>query len=429
MSDLPTNWIIKSLRELHSGKIGNLDPSTQPEEEFEYYSIPAYQNGINPTRTQGKDIHSQKLIIPNKCLLFGKLNPRVEKVWNVESTSVLRKLASTEWLPFIIPSGYDQKFCFYLLRSEWVMPLAQGLVSGSTPSRERVEPKSFYDIQVPIPTISEQRKIASILWEIDTSIFRQENEEKKASRIKRAAMRELFSRGLRGEAQKETEIGLVPESWEVDAFSTVREWLQYGTSERCTIETGKYPVLRIPNIETGRVNCTELKYCKLSDTDANRYRLMDGDLLFIRTNGVRDRLGCCAVYSGEPSNSLFASYLIRARLKREEMEPLFIAQFLGSENGTDLVAGRATPAADGKFNLNTGTIDSIPIPIPPTLEEQREIVEILDAIDRKIELHKKKKALLEELFTSLLHKLMTGEIRVDELDLSALNTEDIRSRL
>lgn len=52
--------------------------------------------------------------------------------------------------------------------------------------------------------------------------------------------------------------------------------------------------------------------------------------------------------------------------------------------------------------------------------EQRDIAAILDAIDRKIDLHKRKRAVLEELFKSLLHKLMTGAIRVDELDLSAL---------
>lgn len=72
-------------------------------------------------------------------------------------------------------------------------------------------------------------------------------------------------------------------------------------------------------------------------------------------------------------------------------------------------------------NINIQFLSPWPIPTP-SLPEQRKIVEILDAIDRKIELHKKKKALLEELFTSLLHKLMTGEIRVDELDLSALTS-------
>jgi type I restriction enzyme S subunit len=54
------------------------------------------------------------------------------------------------------------------------------------------------------------------------------------------------------------------------------------------------------------------------------------------------------------------------------------------------------------------------------MDEQREIVEILDAIDRKIDLHKRKRAVLEELFRTLLHKLMTGEIDVNDLDLSAL---------
>ena len=83
--------------------------------------------------------------------------------------------------------------------------------------------------------------------------------------------------------------------------------------------------------------------------------------------------------------------------------------------GTSIVAGRAISASDGKFNLNTAAIDSLLLPLPPTLSEQREIVAILDAIDRKIDLHRRKLAVLEELFKAVLHKLMTGEIRVGEL--------------
>jgi type I restriction enzyme S subunit len=56
------------------------------------------------------------------------------------------------------------------------------------------------------------------------------------------------------------------------------------------------------------------------------------------------------------------------------------------------------------------------------LDEQQEIVDILEAIDRKIDLHKRKRALLDDLFKALLHKLMTGEIRVVDLDLSALGS-------
>ena len=53
---------------------------------------------------------------------------------------------------------------------------------------------------------------------------------------------------------------------------------------------------------------------------------------------------------------------------------------------------------------------------------QRDIVAILEAIDRKFDLQQRKRAVLEELFKSLLHKLMTGEIAVADLDLSVLNT-------
>ena len=54
-----------------------------------------------------------------------------------------------------------------------------------------------------------------------------------------------------------------------------------------------------------------------------------------------------------------------------------------------------------------------------------DLLHILDAIDRKIDLHKRKRAVLEELFRTLLHKLMTGEIDVNDLDLSALSAANV----
>lgn len=265
----------------------------------------------------------------------------------------------------------------------------------------------------------EQKAIAGVLRQTESALQKQFELLQTLQELKQASMRELFTRGLRGEAQKDTEIGLVPEGWNVGSFADVREWLQYGTSVHCSLQKKSYPVLRIPNVEPGKVNDAELKYCDLSDAEAGKYLLQNGDLLFIRTNGVLDRLGSCAVYDGQPEKALFASYLIRARLK-PDIDPRFVAYFYASSLGTSLVAGRATPAADGKYNLNTGTIDSLPLPLPATLDEQCEIVAILDALDRKIALHRQKRTVLEELFQSLLHKLMTGEIRVGDLDLSAL---------
>ncbi len=301
-----------------------------------------------------------------------------------------------------------------------VQAIRRNLEARATGSTfESVNKAALLETEVPLPSLPEQRAIAVALNLCLDAIDAHDAACMSATRVKVAATSELFSRGVRGESQQETEIGPIPETWDLVGFSAVREFLQYGTSVRCTYGGGQYPVLRIPNIETGRIKATDLKYCDITPAEAARYELRDGDLLFIRTNGVIERLGTCAVYAGDPAKALFASYLIRARLK-DGADPRFVAQYLGSRRGTSVIAERATPAADGKFNLNTSIIDSLPLPLPPTLDEQREIAGILDTLDRKIDLHKRKRALLEELFKSLLQKLMSGEIRVADLDLSAL---------
>ena len=318
-----------------------------------------------------------------------------------------------------IRDDVHSRFYVYFLQSAFTqLGIFEG--AGNKTTIPNLSRNRLAALDVPHPPPSEQRAIARSLAAVREAITVHEKSTSTALELKRAVMNDLFTRGLRGEQQKETEIGPIPESWSVSAFSEARDWLQYGTSIHCTLEPKRFPVLRIPNIEPGRVNASELKYCELSEADADKYMLSKGDLLFIRTNGVLERLGSCAVYDGEPQKALFASYLIRARLK-PSIDPRYVAYFYASQRGTSLVAGRATPAADGKYNLNTGTIDSLPLPLPPTMGEQRDIVTVLDAVDRKIDLHQRKRAALEVLFNALLYKLMTGETAVDELDLSALD--------
>lgn len=312
--------------------------------------------------------------------------------------------------------GFDQRYLGYWLSQVDYDRLHDRQIKGNTLNQEKID-----RIPVARPPETEQARIADVLDAVRTAISTQTDSLEATTSLKRVSMRELFTRGLRGEVQKDSEIGPVPDSWDVVDFGSVRRRLQYGTSVRCAATPTPFPVLRIPNIGQGKVDATDLKYAHFNDRDAANHRLENGDMIFIRTNGVLDRLGCCAVFEGQPEGALFASYLIRAQPNLEVLNPWFAAHFYGSPVGTGIIAGRATPAADGKYNLNTGIIDSLPIPLPPTTAEQEEIAVILDSIDAKIDLHKRKKAVLEELFHVLLHKLMTGEIRVADLNLSALD--------
>jgi type I restriction enzyme S subunit len=88
-----------------------------------------------------------------------------------------------------------------------------------------------------------------------------------------------------------------------------------------------------------------------------------------------------------------------------------------SAGGQDQMHGSKKDVA--RANLSLEDVRGFRVP-KPKMDEQQEIVAILDAIDRKIALHKEKRAVLEALFKSLLHKLMTGEVRVADLNLDAL---------
>lgn len=300
------------------------------------------------------------------------------------------------------------------------------LLSRIVPSAHGTMTLNLDDVEkfvIPMPDDwTEAQAIGRVLDLLSNKVDQAKEELNLSRNLKRITMRQLFTRGLRNESQKETDIGPIPASWDLVEFGSVREWLQYGTSTPCSYVPTDFPVLRIPNIEPGIVNAGDIKFAKLRGGEADKYRLAVGDLIFIRTNGVIERLGACAVYAGQPKHALFASYLIRARLNRDRIDPNFAAYFFASERGTSIIAGRSTPAADGKFNLNTGTIDGLPIPLPPTVDEQLEIVSLLDTINSKIELYKKKSEVLDQLFRALLHKFMIGDIRVADLDLSVLAT-------
>jgi type I restriction enzyme, S subunit len=205
--------------------------------------------------------------------------------------------------------------------------------------------------------------------------------------------------------------GLISKRWETVNFGMVREWLQYGTSTRCSPQPSAFPVLRIPNIEPARINANDLKYAILNRSEAEQYRLKKGDLLFVRTNGGLERLGNCAVYDENPENALFASYIIRARLRLDLVDPYFVAYFFSSHLGSSIIAGRATPAADGKYNLNTGTIDSLPIALPATLEEQRAIAGALTRIREAIRLQDQSTDLSRRFKRAAMIRLFTFGLR------------------
>lgn len=192
-------WEERTLGDINSKKMATINPRHFLEETFEYYSIPSYQDGKQPIQEQGKNIFSSKILLENKAVLFGKLNPRVEKVWLVESNSKKRKIGSGEWIT-IIPDNINvvSEYIYYLVWSESVMLIAKGLVAGSTPSRQRVIPSGFYNIRVSIPKDPKQQKaIVQVLSDMDVNIENLEQERDKYKLLKEGLMQQLLTGKIR----------------------------------------------------------------------------------------------------------------------------------------------------------------------------------------------------------------------------------------
>lgn len=387
--DIPVDWDVTTLGEVNTLRSRTLVPGSFPDEVFEYYSIPDYQNGERPGRVAGRTIASAKLQLKPKSVLFGKLNPRVEKVWRVGPLNGLRQIGSTEWIPVLPDERMDPDFLYFLEWSDHVMPKAKTLVSGSTPSRQRVDPTSFYKIRVPLPPLPEQQRIAQVLSTVQEAIAQQERLIRTTTELKQALMQKLFTEGLRGEALKETEIGRVPESWEVVELGDVFKFTSGKPKPKDTTLTrsGERPI---------------------PVYGGNGIMGYTAELLLDHTTLILGRVGeyCGCAHLTEPKAWITdnALYVKEDKLKpnyeylREHLDHLDLNQY-SNKMGQPLI----TQGIIGKVKFGL-----------PTRKEQDEIATALKAVENRIHVAELKRNALRDLFRTLLHELMTGKVRVGQ---------------
>ena len=302
-------------------------------------------------------------------------------------------------------NGHDWRFLYHLLSSIGL----EALNSHSTiPGLNR---ENVYLIPVRLPDKHEQHSIAVALDAVEGAIGRETLAIEQARTLKRATMWTLFTRGLRDEAQKETGIGPVPESWEISTLGEIAR-LERGRFMHRPRNEPRFYGGKTPFVQTGDVVRSGGRIREFSQT------LNQDGVVISRVFPAGTILITIAANIGFTGILQFDSACpdsLIAITPDQAVGVEFLEYFLQTQqNEMDRLAPKGT-----QKNINIQFLAPWPIVIP-SFDEQREIVAILEAIDRKIDLHRKKRAVLDDLFKTLLHKLMTGEIRVEELDLSSM---------
>ena len=276
--------------------------------------------------------------------------------------------------------------------------------------------KALKEKKIPIPPHGDQRNIARTLQRLDNALLLQEKQLRSMANLKRAAMHTLFTRGLRGEAQKETEIGPVPESWEtspVDSLGLVKGGKRMPKGIPLTTENTGYPYIRVTDFHAHGVSNDQLQFIPEGyEESIARYVISSKDI-YISIAGTIGLVGQIPV---EIEGSNLTENAAKICVSNSDISPRYLMYALASESCQTQITQATGTNAQPKLAL--ARIEQIRIPLSPTLCEQSEIVAILDTIGRKSDLHRRKRALLNDLLKALLHKLMTGEIRVSDLDTS-----------
>lgn len=402
-SDVPNHWKVTNLGVINKYRPKTIRPLDFPDEIFEYYSIPAFQEQRGPKYVQGKQILSSKFLISNHTVLFGKLNPRILKVWLVDSTSKNRRIASTEFIPICTDEDVESEFIYYLCHSDFVVLKAKRLVSGSTPSRQRVDRKSFSQIHVPIPPRSEQQAIARILKSLqETKAARQREIELEHER-KTALMQHLFTYGIQGEITKQTEIGEMPESWQVTKLVDVSD-IRYGLGQPPEFDRCGIPMVRATDIKKGRIVSGTIKCVRQDSVPKSRDPyLKKGDLLVVRSGAYT---GDAAMYDGVWRTAI-AGYDLVVSPMMAKINPEFLAFYILGETAQSYFRSQRDRSAQP--HLNSKQLGETHIPLP-SLQEQIEVKNVLQALERRILLLETERDLFEELFNSMLEELMVGSL-------------------
>ena len=160
--DIPESWVWTCMAEVNEYKSASVDPSKYPDNDFELYSVPAYETGM-PEFVKGKYISSSKKSVSRNDVLLCKINPHLNRAWIVSHHKEdLPCLASSEWIIFRNSTILPQ-YLSYCFTSLYFKELMLSNVSGVGGSLMRAQPSIVSKYLFPLPPVNEQRKIVEAI--------------------------------------------------------------------------------------------------------------------------------------------------------------------------------------------------------------------------------------------------------------------------
>ncbi|WP_132056788.1 restriction endonuclease subunit S [Halorussus amylolyticus] len=354
----------------------------------------------------------------NGDTIYGKITPCAEngKIAFVKDVDTEVASGSTEFLVFHPKEDVtDPMFAFYLTNMPQFRSVTISLMEGST-GRQRIPNDIFENnIRVPIPSISEQYRIADLLSTVDEEIKQTDDIINKVKELKQGLMQDVLIHGISHDEYQARFLGPrkldIPASWKKARLEDVTEIITRG-KQPTYVEEGGVPVLNQSCIYWDGFHPEELKRldAEVAGNWKDKYFVKEGDVLVNSTG--KGTLGRALEWSRESGNYALDSHITRVHPDESVLDPTYFRFYLESNHGQKMLYAFCVAGSTGQIELSKTDLQTMPILVPP-IEEQREISEAFHRTNRKLQREQDKKEILKELKQGLMQDLLTGKVRVD----------------
>lgn len=342
-------WSVVPAAELMVKRGGSVNPIKFPDEIFELLSIPAFDKG-EPEILKGSDIGSSKSCIEPGDVLLSKIVPHIRRCWIVPKKSIPRQIGSGEWIIFR-DKRFDTAFLKHYLTSNVFHSQFMNTVAGVGGSLVRARPAEVEHIEIPLPPLAEQKRIAAILDKADAIRRKRQQAIKLADDFLRAVFLDIFGDPVTN-----------PKGWEVKSLKDISR-IQigpFGTQlHKEDYVYGGIPLINPTHIVKGNiVPKDDLTISIEKHRSLPEYQLEVGDIIM----GRRGEMGRCAVVGQKEKGWLCGTGSLFIRPNRLAVFSEYLNRLLSS----DAIKKHLESESQGATmpNLNKTIVGDIQVPVP-----------------------------------------------------------------
>jgi type I restriction enzyme, S subunit len=323
-------------------------------------------------------------------------------------------IATNQGFASFVPRTVNNEYLYYLL--DLLTPIIKRLAAGTT--FEEVSKRDIRTVWCAVPPDpKEQAAIARILDAVDTALEHTRAVVGRTRELKRAILQRFFYDALGETAYADRPRKKLPVGWGlVPTKLLLAEKPQNGISPEASTQPPGIPTFSIAAIRDGWVDLDareHLKYARVPEKVATRYRIRRGDVLIVRGNANSDLVGKAGIVGSLPHGCIYPDITKRVIFRTDgesKVSPEFAVLAWNHAVVHNQVLRRAKTST-GTLKINNRDVNQIVMPVPPELE-QSQLVQIIAGVDAQIDALTAIGVAQQQMKKSLMHDFLTGRVRV-----------------